>query len=138
MSNRLRLRDNRNNPDAVELMHDEHETDFSKMTNFDTNVEPDDLIIWELDPRSLTSPPTPGYFPIKSIDHVVQTFEIDGGNYKESIPVLKADPVNAGGAFVANVQTPSPGKGKAANYKIEFTLPDDSKHFVDPKIQLNS
>jgi hypothetical protein len=138
MSNRLRLRDNRNNPDPVDFMEVEDQQGQSKMPGFDTNVEKGDMIIWELDPLSLSNPPTPGFFPIKSLDNVVQTFEVDGNQYRNSVPVLTDDPVKAGNAFVAMVPTPSAGPGKFANYKIEYTLPDNSFHVHDPKIQLNS
>lgn len=138
MSNHLRLRDNRNNPDPVDFNTAEHEQILQPPPGFDTNVEKGDLIIWELDPRSLSSPPTPGYFPIKSIDNVVQTFVDDGPQYKNSEPVLSGNPVSAGNSFVATVPNPSLGAGKFANYKIEYTLPDETKHVHDPKILLNS
>jgi hypothetical protein len=138
MSTRLRLRDNRNNPDPVDFMQDENQQGPANMPGFDTNVDGGDMIIWELDPLSLSNPPSPGFFPIKSIDNVVQTFDADGNQYRDSVPVLAEDPVKAGNAFVANVPKPSAGRGKAANYKIEYTLPDNSFHVHDPKIQLNS
>jgi hypothetical protein len=137
-STRLRLRDNRNNPDPVDFTDPELETAQGKMQVFDTNIEADDLIIWQLDPLSLTNPPSPGYSPIKSIDNIVQTFEDDGPQYKNSEPVLKSEPVSAGNSFVATVVTPSKGKGKFANYRIEFTLPNDTRHVHDPKLVFNT
>lgn len=138
MSSRLRLRDNRNNPNTVDFMAEENETAQAKSPVFDTNVEKGDMIIWELDPKSLSNPPEPGFFPIKSIDNVAQTFDTGTGNYQNSQPVLTGDPVNAGTAFVAAVPNPSAGPGKFANYRIDYTLPDDTHHSLDPKIQLNS
>jgi hypothetical protein len=140
MSTRLRLRDNRNNPNPVDFIQDVDQQGQADMPRFDTNVEKGEMIIWELDPLSLSNPPHPGFFPIKSIVSVVQTFEVDGnGNqYKDSVPVLTEDPVNAGNAFVAIVPNPSAGRGKFANYRIEYFLPDDTFHVHDPKILLNS
>lgn len=129
-SNNLRIRDDRNNSEPVEIPGQGHQP------NFDTNIEKGDLIIWELDPRSLK--PEPGYYPIKSIDNIVQTTEIDGAKYKNSTPVLTGDPVKAGETFVATVPSPSAGKGKFVNYRIEYTLPDGTSHVLDPQLVLNS
>jgi hypothetical protein len=129
-SNNLRLRDNRNNPNLTD----------SDPADIDTEVEPGNLIIWELDPDSLTKPPKPGFEPIGSLVRIEQTFQQPGSNkYRGSIPVLTAQPVKEqDGTITAEVITPSPGKGKFANYKIVYTLPDGSQHEDDPKIVLNS
>jgi hypothetical protein len=137
-STRLRLRDNRNNPNPIDFSLESNSQGEFKSPEIDTDVDKGSLIIWELDPRSLSNPPEHGYFPIKSIDNIVQTFEVDNPKYKGSEAVLTGDPVNAGNSFVATVPNPSAGKGKFANYRIEYTLPDDTKHVQDPKIQLNS
>lgn len=127
MSNNLRLRDNRNN-----------RTTGPTQGQIDTEVDPANVIIWELDPDSLGDSPKPGFFPIQSIDNVVQTFPADDAKYTGSEPVLTSNPVQAGNIFIAQVLNPSPGKGKFATYRIDFTLPDGTKHSHDPKIVLNS
>jgi hypothetical protein len=130
MSTRLRLRDNRNNPNLTD----------ADPADIDTEVDPGNTIIWELDPDSLKTPPEPGFFPIGSLVSIEQTFEQPGSNqYHGSIPVLTANPEKQkDGTITAQVVNPSPGKGKFANYKIVYTLPDGSQHEDDPKILLNS
>lgn len=138
-SNNLRLRDNRNNLDPVDFTDAKSDHEQTTQRPFDTLVDKGNVIIWELDPRAMSTPPEDGYFPIKSIDNVALTFETeDHPQYRNSEPVLEGQPVSAGNSFVALVPNPSLGAGKFANYKIEYTLPDNSTHVHDPKILLNS
>jgi len=137
-STRLRLRDDRNNPNPVDLPISDTSPAQGNPPDFATNIEKGDLIIWELDPLSLTNPPSNGFFPIKSIDNIAQTTEIDGPQYRNSVPVLTGDPVEAGNSFVATVPNPSAGRGKFVNYRIEYTLPNGNRHVQDPQLVLNS
>jgi hypothetical protein len=129
-STRLRLRDNRNNPNLTD----------TDPADIDTDVDPGATIIWELDPKSISTPPDPGISPIGSLVSIEQTFQQPGSNqYQGSVSVLTAEPVKQkDGTITAQVKNPSPGKGKFANYKIVYTLPDGSEHEDDPKILLNS
>lgn len=129
-SKNLRLRDNRNNPNLAD----------TKPADIETEVDPGDKIIWQLDPDSLTNPPKPGFEPIGSLVSIEQTFQQPGSiKYRRSVPVLTAEPVRQlDGTITAEVLNPGPGKGKFANYRIVYTLPDGSQHEDDPKILLNS
>lgn len=129
-SEKLRIRDNRNNPNLTD----------TKPADVETEVAAGEKIIWERDPDSLGTP-KPGFFPIESLELIEETFQQPGSvEYRGSVPVLDAPPVKqADGTITADVLTKSPGPGKFANYKIVYTLtPGGPKLVDDPKLLLNS
>ncbi len=125
MSNRLRLRDEINDPGDAELI---------------TDADPGDTIVWELDPRSTSNPPEPGFFPIGSIVSIKRSKPSDSPRYANSVAVLDSDPIQGpNGTFVGTVKNPSVGAGRAEDYMITFTLPGETGVFEqDPKIQMSS
>jgi hypothetical protein len=125
MSTRLRLRDDKNDPGEAELT---------------TEADPGDTIVWELDPKSTSNPPKPGFFPIGSIIDIKRSKPTDSPRYANSVAVLDSDPIQGpNGTFIGTVKNPSVGEGKAEDYMITYTLPGETGVFEqDPKIQMSS
>lgn len=114
-SMQLRLRDNEG--------HDPGNDDLT------TDVDPSDVVIWQLDSDS----------GLTAITGVKQCVQGDPSYNPASQNLLISDPVANGDRWQATVISPSPGRGKFVNYKIGFTVPNDSQvHWDDPKLQMIS
>ena len=120
-SNNLRLRDSEgDDPGNDDLI---------------TDVNVSDIITWIKDPRA-NSPAQPGYFPIECITNITKA-DSRLPKYRNSIPVLTADPTVSECSAIGTVLATSPGSGKFENYNIFYTLPGDTTiHQDDPQLRM--
>lgn len=97
--------------------------------NLTTDVNAGDVVTWQLADNSGLS----SIYAIEQVTSADQSFNPNGINLLNN--------VNRGvdGSFSATVVSPSPGRGKFENYKIGFTVPNDSTvYWDDPKLQMNN
>lgn len=122
-SNNLRLRDSEDHDPGNDLLT--------------TDVNTSDIITWIKDPRA-NSPAQPGYSPIECITSITKA-DSSLPQYRNSIPVLTANPTVSECSAIGYVLAISPGSGKFENYTIYYTLPGDSTiHHDDPQLRMKN
>lgn len=120
-SNNLRLRDSEGHNPGNDLLT--------------TDVNASDIITWIKDPRA-NPPAQSGYFPIECITKITKS-DSSLPKYRNSIPVLTADPTVNECSALGTVLDTSPGSGKFENYTTFYTLPGDTTvHQDDPQLRM--
>lgn len=112
-SHKLRLRDSLND-DPTNTGDD-----------LNTLVGAGNTIQWVLDPNTSSDPQK--WFPIDAIMSIKKALPSEGPppKYKDSIPLLIADPQLLNGVWTGTVLNPAPVAGKFENYNVGFTIAND-------------
>lgn len=93
-----------------------------------TDVVPGDTVTWQLDTNSGLT----GITAIVMVTSADPSYNPNGINLISNI-------VQSNGEFTATIVSPSPGRDKFENYKIGFTVPNDTTvYWDDPKLQMNN
>jgi hypothetical protein len=94
-----------------------------------TNVDVNDTVVWELDTDS----------GLTSLQGVVKVDSSDPSYDSRAVTLLQNDLTPNGGKYQATVVSVSPGKDKFENYKIGFTVPNDTiTYWDDPTLKMNT